>query len=108
MPYEQASLIELIRTDNKILNKIVLVFTALCSEIDYLVKEGENKYFISLIYYGEASPASSETGETQKQLGKFLSLLQVNNFKSEKSWIHFHSNNEIGTIMLCETMQASD
>jgi WASH complex subunit 7 len=60
------------------LNKIVLVFSALCSEIDYLVKEGETKYFISLVYYGEASPASSETGETQKQLGKFLSLFQVN------------------------------
>ena len=77
MPYEQASLIELIRTDNKILNKIVLVFSAICSEMDFLIKEGENKYFISLVYYGEATSVSSETGETQKQMGKFLSLLQV-------------------------------
>jgi hypothetical protein len=48
------------------LNKIALVFSALGSEIDYSVKEGETKYFISLVYYGEASLASSKTGETQK------------------------------------------
>lgn len=32
--YEHASLLELIRTEHKILNKVVTVFAALCSEID--------------------------------------------------------------------------
>ncbi len=48
--------------------------------MDYLIKEGENKYFNSLVYYGEVTSSSSETGETQKQMGKFLSLLQVSCF----------------------------
>lgn len=53
MPFEQASLIELIKTDNKVLNKLVIVFSALCCEMSLLVNEGENKYAIALMYYGE-------------------------------------------------------
>ena len=53
MPYEQGSLLQLIKTDNKVLNKIVIVFAALSSEIEFLIKEGENKYFWGLLLYGE-------------------------------------------------------
>jgi hypothetical protein len=53
IPYEQASLLELIKTDNKVLNKIVTVFAALSSEMDFLIKEGENKYCWGLLLYGE-------------------------------------------------------
>ena len=55
VPYEQASLLQLIKTDNKVLNKIVTVFAALCCEMDFLVKEGEVKYFWGLLLYGEGT-----------------------------------------------------
>jgi WASH complex subunit 7 len=45
--------LQLIKTDNKVLNKIVTVFAALSSEIDFLVREGENKYGWGLLLYGE-------------------------------------------------------
>lgn len=53
IPYEQGSLLQLIRTDNRVLNKIVTVFAALSSEIDFLVREGETKYSWGLMLYGE-------------------------------------------------------
>lgn len=76
MPFEQASLIQLIKTDNKVLNKLVTVFSALCCELSYLIQEGEDKYCCSLLYYGEGCMATSETGDSQVQMGKFLGLLQ--------------------------------
>jgi WASH complex subunit 7 len=57
VPYEQGSLLQLIRTDNKVLNKIVTVFAALNSEIDFLVREGENKYSWGLLLFGEGNKA---------------------------------------------------
>jgi hypothetical protein len=36
-----------------VLNKIVIVFAALSSEIEFLTKEGESKYFWGLLLYGE-------------------------------------------------------
>ena len=40
-PYEHASLSDLIKTDHKILNKVMMVFASLCSEI------GEHKEKVS-------------------------------------------------------------
>ena len=53
MPFEQASLIELVKTDNKLLNKLVIVYSALCCEMSLLINEGENKYITALLYYAE-------------------------------------------------------
>ena len=76
LPYEQASLLQLIKTDNKVLNKIVTVFAALVCEIDFLVNEGERKYFPGLLLYGEGPEASKETGENLTQMGHYISFLQ--------------------------------
>lgn len=35
-PYEQTHILELVNTDNKVFNKIITVFGALCSEIKHL------------------------------------------------------------------------
>ncbi len=78
IPYEQASLLQLIRTDNKVLNKIVTVFSALISEIDILLKEGENKYCWGLLFYGEGPEAIKDKGENLILMGKFIPFLQVN------------------------------
>ncbi|CAB1415949.1 unnamed protein product [Pleuronectes platessa] len=45
IPYEQSSLLELIKTDNKVLNKVITVYAALCSEVKKL------KYEISCLIF---------------------------------------------------------
>nr|KAF6454249.1 WASH complex subunit 4 [Molossus molossus] len=40
LPYEQSSLLELIKTENKVLNKVITVYAALCCEIKKLKYEG--------------------------------------------------------------------
>ena len=76
MPYEQASLLQLIKTDNKVLNKIVTVFAALNCEMEFLINEGERKYFNGLLMYGEGPEASKETGENLTQMGRYVSFFQ--------------------------------
>ena len=44
--------------------------------MDFLIKEGENKYCWSLLLYGEGPDASHENGENLVLMGKFVSLLQ--------------------------------
>lgn len=53
LPYEQTSLLQLIRTDNKILNKVLTVLAALCSEMDALKYEASTKFYNALLLYGE-------------------------------------------------------
>lgn len=53
LPYEQTSLLQLIKTDNKIFNKIITVLASLCSEMRSLKHEAESKFFNALIFYGE-------------------------------------------------------
>jgi len=52
-PYEQTSLLELIQTDNKILNKVMLVLSSLCCEVTHLQSEAEQRFYPALLYYGE-------------------------------------------------------
>ncbi|RXN19076.1 WASH complex subunit 7 [Labeo rohita] len=55
LPYEQSSLLELIKTDNK----------------------AETKFYNGLLYYGEGvSDTSMVEGESQIQMGRFISFLQ--------------------------------
>ncbi|XP_037306839.2 WASH complex subunit 4 isoform X2 [Pungitius pungitius] len=77
LPYEQSSLLELIKTDNKVLNKVITVYAALCSEVKKLKYEAETKFYNGLLYYGEGvSNTSVVEGEAQIQMGRFISFLQ--------------------------------
>ncbi|XP_066561354.1 WASH complex subunit 4 [Amia ocellicauda] len=77
LPYEQSSLLELIKTENKVLNKVITVYAALCCEIKKLKYEAETKFYNGLLYYGEgASDTSVVEGESQIQMGRFISFLQ--------------------------------
>uniref|UniRef100_A0A670JYV3 WASH complex subunit 4 N-terminal domain-containing protein n=1 Tax=Podarcis muralis TaxID=64176 RepID=A0A670JYV3_PODMU len=53
LPYEQSSLLELINTENKVLNKVITVYAALCCEIKKLRYEAETKFYNGLLFYGE-------------------------------------------------------
>ncbi|XP_076863450.1 WASH complex subunit 4 isoform X2 [Brachyhypopomus gauderio] len=77
LPYEQSSLLELIKTENKVLNKVITVYAALCSEVKKLKHEAETKFYNGLLYYGEGvSDSSVVEGECQVQMGRFVSFLQ--------------------------------
>ncbi|XP_071139375.1 WASH complex subunit 4-like isoform X2 [Mytilus edulis] len=77
LPYEQTSLLQLIRTDNKIFNKIITVFAALCCEMQSLKHEAENKFYNALLFYGEGEPDEGlQDGDAQVQMGKMMSLIQ--------------------------------
>jgi len=77
LPYEQTSLLQLIHTDNKILNKVLTVLGALCSEMDALKHEAQTKFYSALLLYGEGEPEEGlEEGEAQIQIGRMFSLLQ--------------------------------
>ena len=54
IPYEQASLLELVNTDNRVMNKVITVLATLCCELQTLKYEAENKFFNGLLLYGEA------------------------------------------------------
>ncbi|XP_076057621.1 strumpellin and WASH-interacting protein [Oratosquilla oratoria] len=62
-PFEQTELFTLVRSDNKRVNKVVLALGALCSEIDFLLKEARNDLYPPIIYYGEGVEESGESGE---------------------------------------------
>ncbi|XP_054885135.1 WASH complex subunit 4 isoform X1 [Poeciliopsis prolifica] len=77
LPYEQTSLLELIKTDNKVLNKVVTVYAALCGEVKKLKYEAETKFYNGLLFYGEGVCETSVLeGESQIQMGRFISFLQ--------------------------------
>ncbi|XP_073476379.1 WASH complex subunit 4 isoform X1 [Aquarana catesbeiana] len=77
VPYEQSSLLELIRTENKVLNKVITVYAALCCEIKKLKYEAETKFYNGLLFYGEGAAESSIVeGDSQIQMGRFVSFLQ--------------------------------
>uniref|UniRef100_A0A8I5MW51 WASH complex subunit 4 n=2 Tax=Cercopithecinae TaxID=9528 RepID=A0A8I5MW51_PAPAN len=77
LPYEQSSLLELIKTENKVLNKVITVYAALCCEIKKLKYEAETKFYNGLLFYGEgATNASMVEGDCQIQMGRFISFLQ--------------------------------
>uniref|UniRef100_A0A8C5MTC3 WASH complex subunit 4 n=1 Tax=Leptobrachium leishanense TaxID=445787 RepID=A0A8C5MTC3_9ANUR len=81
VPYEQSSLLELIKTENKVLNKVITVYAALCCEIKKLKYEDilnnfKKKNYMYWFYVFIASESSVVEGDSQIQMGRFVSFLQ--------------------------------
>ncbi|KAG0442672.1 hypothetical protein HPB47_015636 [Ixodes persulcatus] len=73
LPYEKTTLLELISTDNKILNKVITVLAALCVEAEHLCHEAKTRFHSALLFYGEGSLASNNVpdGEPQQMSALF-------------------------------------
>lgn len=78
LPYENTTLLELISTDNKILNKVITVLAALCAEAKHLCHEAKTRFHSALLFYGEGSLASNNVpdGEPQVAVGRMVALMQ--------------------------------
>lgn len=75
-PYEHTTLLQLIDTDNKVLNKILVVFATLCAEVRYLKSEAKNKYYDTILFYGEGGEGNLQDGAAQLLLSRMLPHLQ--------------------------------
>ncbi|XP_067134049.1 WASH complex subunit 4 isoform X3 [Centruroides vittatus] len=77
LPYERTNLLELISTDNKILNKIITALAAICCEMQELCYEAKTKYYNILLFYGEGEPKGGfQEGDAQIAIGRIISVMQ--------------------------------
>ncbi|CAH1784090.1 unnamed protein product, partial [Owenia fusiformis] len=77
LPYEQTTLLQLVKTDNKIFNKVITVLASLCCEMNALKYEAENKFYNAMLFYGEGEPEEGlQEGEAQIQMGRMMSMFQ--------------------------------
>lgn len=74
MKYEDQleNILNLVNTDNVIYNKIIVIFTHLNKEINFIVNELKTKYYNLILYYGE----TNENGCPEIQISNILSQLQ--------------------------------
>lgn len=77
-PVENTTLLELVSTDNKVLNKVMTVLAALCSEMKELCHEAKSRFHDALLFYGEGSLSSNNVpdGESQVAVGRMIGLMQ--------------------------------
>lgn len=54
---EDISLLELVRSDNKLLRKLLISIASLCEEINFLVTEAKDNYYTPLVSYDEGTVA---------------------------------------------------
>uniref|UniRef100_A0A8D8VB21 WASH complex subunit 7 n=1 Tax=Cacopsylla melanoneura TaxID=428564 RepID=A0A8D8VB21_9HEMI len=71
---QKENILNLVNTDNVIYNKIIIIFTHLNKEINFIVNELKSKYYNLLLYYGEQDSNESIAPETQ--IGNILSQIQ--------------------------------
>ncbi|XP_057296069.1 WASH complex subunit 4-like isoform X2 [Hydractinia symbiolongicarpus] len=110
LPYEQSNLLELIKTDNKVLNKVITVVAVLCCECKLLVHEAKTKYFPPLLLYDEGlGEKTLEEGEPQLYLGRMLSVLQdISNFVQRSYEVIQHIVHQLASMYTREGQRIID
>ncbi|CAM1154503.1 KIAA1033 (predicted) [Pycnogonum litorale] len=77
LPCEHTNVLQLVSTENKILNKVIMVLSSLCCEIDQLCHEAKNKYFDAFHLYGEGEPSGGlQEGDAQVYIGRMFPVFQ--------------------------------
>lgn len=76
-PHEHTELLDLVKTDNKVFNKVISVFLALCRELSALKEEAVSEFYGPLLLYGEGvTEESVSEGEAQVAIGQLMPFLQ--------------------------------
>ena len=60
-PYEQVPLVDLIHTDNKFFNKIIMAFAALCDEASEMERHARETFYNPLSIFGELAVDQNPT-----------------------------------------------
>jgi hypothetical protein len=76
-PYEYTTLLQLIDTDNKVLNKILVVFATLCAEVRCLQSEAKYKYYDTVLFYGEGGTRSPVVQPIKQQNRRSLCVYRL-------------------------------
>lgn len=79
IPKEKTTILHLISTDNRVLNKVISVLAVLCCEVDDLCIEARRKYFPALLFYGEGETSEREAlqdGEAHVYIGRMIPFMQ--------------------------------
>lgn len=83
-PEERVDVNDLIRTDNDLLNRVMVVFAYLCDEVQYLEQTAEETFYGPLLVFGEAAhddESELKMGEEEEQIGRMLHFFQdLSNF----------------------------
>lgn len=67
----------MVRTDNKLFNKVMSVFLSLCRELTALKDEAEADFYGPLLLYGEGvTDQTVAEGDAQVAIGQFMPFLQ--------------------------------
>lgn len=75
-PYEQTTLLELIKTDNKLFNKIMIVFSSLSLELEKLSRFALNRFCPPILMFGQEKPyEEASEGDAQVQIGRMMPFL---------------------------------
>eukprot|EP01094_Clydonella_sp_ATCC50884_P012957 TRINITY_DN2324_c0_g1_i2.p1 TRINITY_DN2324_c0_g1~~TRINITY_DN2324_c0_g1_i2.p1 ORF type:complete len:1145 (+),score=548.34 TRINITY_DN2324_c0_g1_i2:58-3435(+) len=73
-PYEQTNVLELLNTENKVFNKVILVFAALCKEAESLCDIAKDKFYGPFLCFGQDGKGQEE-GDSQLRIGEMLPFL---------------------------------
>jgi len=77
---EKISFVDIITTDNKVLNKVLITLSALCNEVFLLEDEAKNSFYNQLLFYGETGKLDVENGgkisETYIKVSKMIPTMQ--------------------------------
>ncbi|CAL1261517.1 unnamed protein product [Larinioides sclopetarius] len=79
LPKEKTTLLDLISTDNRVLNKIISVLAVLCCEVEDLCSEAKRKFFPALLFYGEGEFSERDAlqdGEAHICIGRMIPFMQ--------------------------------
>lgn len=60
-PYEQVPLVDLIKTDNKFFNKIIMAFASLCEEASEMERHARETFYQPLAIFGELAVDQNPT-----------------------------------------------
>ncbi|XP_011270327.1 hypothetical protein CAOG_08707, partial [Capsaspora owczarzaki ATCC 30864] len=99
-PFEAATVLDLVQTDNKVFNKVLAVFGAVCSELNELKHEAETKFYNVLLMYGETFEHTKlEEGDVQLKIGRLLPLLQdLSNFVTRVQDVVKNTVQQLGAL----------
>ncbi|KAL1129991.1 hypothetical protein AAG570_012934 [Ranatra chinensis] len=96
-------------TDNKIQNKVLVIFSTICKEVSYLEKEAVRKYLPNLLYYGESCSFQNSDEQLNLMANELLvQLLDVLSFVRRCRYVLVHFLQQLANTFSIPQKYGSD